>query len=92
VGPGDLDYRSREQINTWFVGRIGETRSAEKLKPLFERKPGAVGKLGDLRPGQFIVLQGSTVSEVERTPSLLVTDQIPESEILSLASSARASA
>lgn len=83
--PGDLDYRSREQINTWFVGRIGERRSIEKLEPLFERKPSAANKLGELRPGQFLVLQDATVSEIERMPSLLVTDPVSEMEILQLA-------
>jgi energy-coupling factor transporter ATP-binding protein EcfA2 len=87
--PGDLDYRSREQINTWFVGRVSESRSIDKLRPLFERKPSAAGKLGDLRPGQFLVLQDSTVSEIDRMPSLLVTDQVPEAEILGLAAGYR---
>jgi energy-coupling factor transporter ATP-binding protein EcfA2 len=87
--PGDLDYRSREQINTWFVGKVSESRSIEKLKPLFERKPSAAGKLADLRPGQFIVLQDSTVWEIDRTPSLLVTDQVPDAEIVSLAARQR---
>jgi energy-coupling factor transporter ATP-binding protein EcfA2 len=90
--PGDLDYRSREQINTWFVGKVHEQRSIDKLKPLFERKPTAASKLGELRPGRFIVLQGATVSEIERTPSLLVTEQLPEAEILQLASASRPSA
>jgi DNA helicase HerA-like ATPase len=87
--PGDLDYRSREQINTWFVGKVSENRSIEKLKPLFERKPSAAGKLGDLRAGQFIVLQDANVSEIDRTPSLLVTEQLAEGEILSLAAACR---
>jgi energy-coupling factor transporter ATP-binding protein EcfA2 len=83
--PGDLDYRSREQINTWFVGKVGENRSIEKLKPLFEKKPQAAGKLGELRPGAFMVLQDATVTEVERAPSLLITDQLGEQEIVELA-------
>jgi len=87
--PGDLDYRSREQINTWLVGRVTERRSIEKLEPLFERKPSAAAKLGDLRPGQFVVVQDATIAEIERTPSLLITEPVPEAEILQLAASHR---
>jgi energy-coupling factor transporter ATP-binding protein EcfA2 len=87
--PGDLDYRSREQINTWFVGRVAEQRSVDKLKPLFERKPAAAGKLGDLHPGHFLLLQDAKVAEIERVPSLLVTEQVPDTQILELASAAR---
>jgi energy-coupling factor transporter ATP-binding protein EcfA2 len=83
--PGDLDYHSREQIHSWFVGRIHEPRSIEKLKPLFERKPAAASKLGDLRPGHFMVLRSATIVEIERAPSLLITEQLPESEIQELA-------
>jgi GTPase SAR1 family protein len=87
--PGDLDYRSREQINTWFVGKVGESRSIEKLKPLFEKKPSAAGKLGELRPGAFMVLQDATVTEIERAPSLLFTDQLGEADLLELARARR---
>lgn len=88
--PGDLDYRSREQINTWMVGRVTERRSIEKVEPLFERKPSAAAKLGDLRPGQFPVAQDATIAEIERTPSLLITEPVPEAEIQLAASQAGA--
>lgn len=89
--PGDLDYRSREQINTWFIGRISEKRSIEKLRPLFEQKPTAAAKLGDLRPGHFVFIEGATISEIERAPSMLITDQLGENEIVQLARSGRPS-
>lgn len=87
--PGAPNYRSREQINTWLVGRVTERRSIEKLEPLFERKPSAAAKLGDLRPGQFVVVQDATIADIERTPSLLITEPVPEAEILHLAASHR---
>ena len=43
------------------------------------------GKLGQLPSGQFIVVNDTTVSEIQRRPSLLRTDQLPEQEILTLA-------
>lgn len=32
--PGDLDYRSRDNIRSWFLGRIGETTAINKMRPL----------------------------------------------------------
>jgi DNA helicase HerA-like ATPase len=29
--PGDIDYRRRENIQTWLVGRVKEARAIEKL-------------------------------------------------------------
>jgi hypothetical protein len=47
------------------------------------------GKLGTLETGHFILLQDGAVSELVRTRSLIRTDQLPESEILSLATRSR---
>jgi DNA helicase HerA-like ATPase len=88
--PADFDYRSRDLINTWFVGKIGEPRAIDKVKQLFEQRPNAAGKLGTLETGHFMQLHDGAVSELVRTPSLLRTDQLPESEILSLATKSRA--
>lgn len=89
--PADFDYRSRDLLNTWFVGKIGE-RATEKVKVLFEQKPAAAGKLGSLESGHFMMLQEGAVSELVRTPSLLRTDQVPEAEMLTLATKTRESA
>ena len=83
--PGDLDYKSRDLITSWFIGKIGDSRSIDKVRPLLERKPAVAGKLGQLPSGQFIVVNDTTVSEIQRRPSLLRTDQLPEHEILTLA-------
>jgi hypothetical protein len=32
--PGDFDYKSKENINNWFVGKIKELPAIKKMKPL----------------------------------------------------------
>lgn len=83
--PADLDYRSREQINTWFLGRIADKRSIEKMKPLFEHRPAVGSKLGTLEAGRFVMLQDGGAADLERTPSLLRTEQLSEDELMELA-------
>lgn len=84
--PGDLDYKSRDLINSWFIGKIGDLRSAGKVRPLLERKPALAGKLAQLPLGQFVAAVNDVgVVEIARRPSLLRTDQVPDQEILALA-------
>jgi GTPase SAR1 family protein len=87
--PADFDYRSREQISTWFLGRIADQRSIDKMKPLFEHRPAVGGKLGSQDPGRFVMLQDGGAVDLGRTPSLLRTEQIPEDELMALAARTR---
>jgi len=87
--PADFDYRSREQINTWFLGRIADQRSIDKMKPLFEHRPAVGGKLGTQDAGRFVMLQDGGAIDLGRTPSMLRTEQLPEAELMSLAARAR---
>jgi energy-coupling factor transporter ATP-binding protein EcfA2 len=88
--PADFDYRSREQINTWFLGRIAEKRSIDKMKPLFEQRPATAGKLGVLDTGRFVMLQAGGAADLDRTPSLLRAEQLAETELMVLAAQHRA--
>lgn len=83
--PADFDYRSREQINTWFLGRIADRRSIDKMKPLFEHRPAVGGKLGTLEAGRFVLLQDGNAQDIARMPSLLRTEQLSEGELMALA-------
>jgi energy-coupling factor transporter ATP-binding protein EcfA2 len=87
--PADFDYRSREQISTWFLGRIADQRSIDKMEPLFEHKPAVGGKLGTQDPGRFVLLQDGAAVDLGRTPSMLRTEQLPEAELMVLAAGAR---
>ncbi len=90
--PADFDYRSREQINTWFLGRIADQRSIDKMKPLFEHRPAVGGKLAAQDAGRFVMLQDGSALDLGRTPSLLRTEQLAEPELMALAAQSRARA
>ena len=36
--PGDLDYKSRDQITSWFIGRVREDTALRKLKAAFSER------------------------------------------------------
>lgn len=84
--PGDLDYRARDNISTWFVGKIAETRAIAKMKPLLSECRTSIEKqLPVQRVGQFAMLQGGHVTRFESARSLLDTEQLAEHEIRALA-------
>ena len=39
--PGDLDYKSRDQITSWFIGRVREDTALRKLKAAFQSESGS---------------------------------------------------
>ena len=91
--PGDFDYRVRDLITTWYVGKIGDKRSIEKMKPLFEgTRAGVDKKLGQQAMGRFVAMGEGHVREVAAEPSLMRTEQLSEIEILELASAGRQAA
>ena len=38
--PGDLDYKSRDQITSWFIGRVREDTALRKLRAAFQSECG----------------------------------------------------
>ena len=46
-------------------------------------------KLGTLEPGRFVMLQDGGTADLERVPSLLRTEQLSETEIMTLAARGR---
>jgi hypothetical protein len=85
--PGDLDYKCREQILTWLIGRIKEPVAIGKLKPMLERRPDAVDKLASQKAGEFYLVRESNVQPIQMDRNLLGTSQLPEERILRLAAS-----
>jgi hypothetical protein len=84
--PGDLDYRCRDNIRTWFVGRVAEKVAVDKMKPLLaECRTRVDSKLGQAKIGEFFKLQDGEVLEFKATQSLMQTKQVPQEEIASLA-------
>jgi DNA helicase HerA-like ATPase len=84
--PGDLDYRCRDNIRTWFVGRVAEKTAVEKMKPLLsESRTNVSTKLANAKVGEFFRLQDGDAIEFKADPSLMRTTQVAEDEIVGLA-------
>ncbi|QSQ19584.1 DUF853 family protein [Pyxidicoccus parkwayensis] len=84
--PGDLDYKCRENVRTWFVGKVKEDNAIRKLRPMFtEARVDADAKLPSQRQGQFHVLRDGQVQQLKADRSVMRTEQLPEDEILKLA-------
>ncbi|WP_428264000.1 helicase HerA domain-containing protein [Haliangium sp.] len=88
--PGDLDYRSRENVLTWFVGRITEERNLGKLKLLLSGYPMSIaGRLAKKKAGEFFLLRKGQVTEFKANRALMATEQLAEDRIRSLAGATR---
>ncbi|WP_295406672.1 AAA family ATPase [uncultured Thiocystis sp.] len=84
--PGDLDYRSRDQISSWFVGKIKEETALRKLKPMLsEAKTDVTAKLPHQAVGEFYLIRDGEVASLRADQSLIRAAQIPAEEILALA-------
>jgi DNA helicase HerA-like ATPase len=81
--PGDLDYRCRDNIRTWFVGRVAEKNAVDKMKPLLSECRINVGaRLAAAKTGEFFKLEEGDVVELKAQPSLMKVTQLSEEAIL----------
>jgi len=84
--PGDLDYKCRDNVRSWFVGRVAEKTAVDKMKPLLsECRINVSAKLAQAKLGEFFKLEDGEVLEFKAQQSLLATTQLPEDAILRLA-------
>jgi hypothetical protein len=84
--PGDLDYKSRDNILTWFVGRVAERTAIAKMQPLLgECRTNVKGKLARQSIGEFFILRSGAVTEIKADRALMDTEQLAEDEICALA-------
>jgi hypothetical protein len=85
--PGDLDYRCRDTIRSWFVGRVKEPTALQKMKPMLSQaRVDPTQKIASQAPGQFHWLCEGDVTAFEATRNLIPAQQRSEEEILALAS------
>jgi len=84
--PGDIDYRCRENIQTWLVGRVKEARAIEKLSLVFG-SDGAklLEKLGQHATGEFCIVRTDLLAKFKAEMNLLRTEQMSDVEILQAA-------
>lgn len=84
--PGDLDYKGRDNIRTWWVGRVAADTAIEKMKPLLSEARVQIGpKLAGLGTGEFFQVSGGHVVELRAHRSLLKTEQLSEDRIEAIA-------
>ncbi|MDQ3563664.1 MAG: DUF853 family protein [Pseudomonadota bacterium] len=85
--PGDFDYKAKDNIRNWFVGRVKEPTALAKMKPMLseEARTDVASKLPGQGPGQFFVIRDGEVTSLQGTLSLISPKQLPDDEILALA-------
>ncbi|MGI9424877.1 MAG: ATP-binding protein, partial [Hyphomicrobiaceae bacterium] len=85
--PGDLDYKSRDQITSWFIGRVREDTALRKLKAAFQSESGLdpAAVLPHQTVGQFHLVQEGLVRAMKAQRSLIMAEQVPFDRIEQLA-------
>ncbi len=85
--PGDLDYKSRDQITSWFIGRVREDTALRKLKAAFQSESGldAAAVLPGQTVGEFHLVQEGLVRSMKAQRSLISAEQVPFDRIEQLA-------
>jgi DNA helicase HerA-like ATPase len=89
--PGDFDYNCRDNLRTWFIGRVREENSIRKLRAVLSDSGAAAleGKIAEQSTGQFVLAGVGQPRQFLAQPSALKTDQMPDEEILALATRGR---
>ena len=85
--PGDLDYKSRDQITSWFIGRVREDTALRKLKAAFQSASGLdpAAVLPHQTVGEFHLVQEGLVRPIKAQRSLIQAEQVPFDRIEQLA-------
>jgi energy-coupling factor transporter ATP-binding protein EcfA2 len=85
--PGDLDYKSRDQITSWFIGRVREDTALRKLKAAFQSESGLdpAAVLPGQTVGEFHLVQEGLVRPMKAQRSLIEAEQVPFDRIEQLA-------
>ena len=89
--PGDLDYKSRDQITSWFIGRVREDTALRKLKAAFQSESGLdpAAVLPHQTVGEFHLVQEGLVRALKAQRSLILAEQVPFDRIEQLAAETR---
>lgn len=85
--PGDLDYRSRDQITSWFIGRVREDTALRKLRAAFAAESGLdpARVLPNQTVGEFHLIQEASAKPLKSHMSLVQAEQVPFDRIEQLA-------
>jgi hypothetical protein len=84
--PGDFDYKCRDHIRAWFVGRVKESTALAKMKPMLsDCRIDVTARLPTQETGEFHLIRDGNVTSLRAAPAIMATEQLPEHEILELA-------
>lgn len=84
--PGDFDYKCRENINAWFIGKIKEDTAIKKMQPMLsECKQNVSAELPRQEAGEFFLVQSAEAHAIQSDRSAIETEQVPEDQILEYA-------
>lgn len=84
--PGDLDYKARDNIGTWWIGRITTPTALVKMKPLLsECRIDVSSALANAATGEFFLVHDGNATRIRSQRSLVDTQQLPEDRIRELA-------
>lgn len=83
--PGDFDYKARDNIGTWLVGKVAQERAIEKMRNLLGAYPNVGPRLATQPTGHFFVLTTGRAVEVRCDRALMQTEQLAELEVAELA-------
>ena len=86
--PGDLDYKSRDQITSWFIGRVREDTALRKLKAAFQSASRARPRRGAAaarRSASSTSCRKGMVRPMKAQRSLIAAEQVPFDRIEQLA-------
>lgn len=84
--PGDFDYKCRDNIRAWFVGKVTQETSLAKMRPMLsECRVDVTAKLPSQETGQFHLIRDGSVTSLQAARSFMRTEQLPEQEIQELA-------
>ncbi len=85
--PGDLDYKSRDQVTSWFIGRVREDTALKKLRAAFQSESGLdpARVLPNQTVGEFHLVQEGLVRAIKAQRSLIMAEQVPFDRIEQLA-------
>jgi len=86
--PGDLDYKARDLITTWLIGKVAQDRAIEKMRNLLAGYPNVGARLAIQPTGHFVVL-GEAVREIKADRAMMITEQLSDTEIAELARATR---
>ncbi len=84
--PGDFDYKCRDNLRLWLLGRITQPTSLAKMRPMLsECRIDIASKLPGQQPGEFHLVREGEVTSLRANRSFMTPEQLSEETILDLA-------